>query len=353
MMMTPVSICGSICAAALAVLYIPALWKPASHLIRPWNQCGGHQDGVLREHVYQHCPNQPVLKEAEAAWSHAHKSRLTIPITDSSKSTQQSLLDSFGFIEDTDWNWRRRQLAHLESTDRQNVRAKGYEKCTWAPAWWAEQYDPSFFCAYMVALGTAKDGVKFVCDPHRIGEQVAAGKGCLIYSIGSDGDFGFEQMMHTEISSACEIHTFDPNPVSYYNGEGAEAPKTVNYHAYPVGNKPPAKTVPAIISDLGHHGRTIDIFKIDCEGCEFDTYESWFSGNVDIRQILIEVHWDPCDDQMGSKMYKLMSYLLNRGYVVTYKAFNTMWDPEAPGSNIEFSFLKLGKNFTLHETHED
>mmetsp|Transcript_75631 Transcript_75631/g.210096 ORF Transcript_75631/g.210096 Transcript_75631/m.210096 type:complete len:107 (-) Transcript_75631:48-368(-) len=43
---------------------------------------------------------------------------------------------------------------------------------------------------------------------------------------------------------------------------------------------------------LGHDAsRTIDLLKIDCEGCELSTLRDWT--HLDIRQILIEVHGVP------------------------------------------------------------
>ena len=88
--------------------------------------------------------------------------------------------------------------------------------------------------------------------------------GCLVYSIGSVGDSSFEASVYESISPACEIHTFDLNPWSYYTSR--EMPKFMNYHTQRIGKEPPSKTIPEIVKDLGHTDRTIDLFKIDCEG---------------------------------------------------------------------------------------
>lgn len=53
----------------------------------------------------------------------------------------------------------------------------------------------------------------------------------------------------------------------------------------------PFKTFEETIKELGHDGRPIDIFKIDCEGCEWSTYKDWI--NADLRQIVVEVHRAP------------------------------------------------------------
>ena len=57
-----------------------------------------------------------------------------------------------------------------------------------------------------------------VCDPHRIKKLAEARKlndpnhpGCVIYSIGSNGDFSFEQGLQNEVGeNVCEFHIIDP-----------------------------------------------------------------------------------------------------------------------------------------------
>ena len=63
----------------------------------------------------------------------------------------------------------------------------------------------------------------------------------------------------------------------------------------PLGQKTnPLMPLGQIVDKLGHSGRTIDILKIDCEGCEFAGFQLvWrdiIAGKYKISQIQVEVH---------------------------------------------------------------
>jgi hypothetical protein len=79
----------------------------------------------------------------------------------------------------------------------------------------------------------------------------------------------------------------------------------------------PFKTFQETIVELGHEGGPIDIFKIDCEGCEWSTYKDWLG--ADLRQILIEVHKVPKIAQ------SFFSDLQRAGYVTFV---STMYRPD-------------------------
>ena len=105
-------------------------------------------------------------------------------------------------------------------------------------------------------------------NPHQIAKQ----KECLIYSVGSNGKAEFEKAVQEEIGNHCEIHTFDPVNYNKRNGDFATALKPyAEFHHWGLGTaelastNPRFKTLQQTMEVLNHTGRTIDIFKIDCE----------------------------------------------------------------------------------------
>jgi len=200
-------------------------------------------------------------------------------------------------------------------------------------------YENDFVCQHERRIGNLGDGGKWICDPHRIAKQPS----CLVYSVGSENDFSFEQSVHKDISPNCEIHTFDFGDYA----RGAElAGGNIQYHRVGVGiDAPPKhKSILTLVKELGHENRVIDIFKIDCEGCEWKTAKHWFdieadaSINVTLRQIQVELHGS--DIQTTPQFFDLM---YEHDYVITHKEPNIAY-PQ--GNAIEYSFLKLAPEFS-------
>ncbi|CAE8607759.1 unnamed protein product [Polarella glacialis] len=173
------------------------------------------------------------------------------------------------------------------------------------------------------------DGGRWVCDPVGIAKAAedVSGPGCLIYSIGSDGEFSFEKAIHDQISNKCEIHTFDKKPIEFYlrpeytpGYPHERVPSFVNYHIVEISR---SKNLAQLVKDLGHNGRTIEILKIDCDGCELDTYKEWLDADVDVRQILGEFH---------GYTEQHSRFFIERGYAVFHSG---------AGSDPEMSYVKL------------
>ena len=147
----------------------------------------------------------------------------------------------------------------------------------------------------------------------------------------------FEEAVLILIGSHCEIHTFDP--AARFR---AKAPPGVTYHAWGFTSEQEAKkgnfkTMKQTVKELNHTGRTIDIFKIDCEGCEWTTFGGWFSAGAILRQILVEVHKTPRD-----KAPNFFLSMQEAGYVTFHKEPNIQF---GGGKCVEYAFLKLEKTF--------
>lgn len=258
-------------------------------------------------------------------------------------TTSLSLTQSFGFIDETDDKWNLRKQIHLTQMAKEEKIGNLFNEQK-GRIWWQYHAEPSFHCEFAQRVGNAGDGGKWVCDPTALAKQVKEGAPCLVYSVGSNGQFDFEQSMQDTISKSCEVHIFDPSP-----NYAAKTPENMFYHAYPLGNGKDvvmgvhSKALPEVVKELGHTGRKIDVFKIDCEGCEWDTYKDWIQSGVDIHQIQVELHWR--DD--AAKVQEFYKFLGDQGYVIFSKESNT---EGCGGDCIEYSFLKLDPSFTQKES---
>ncbi|KAL3798643.1 hypothetical protein ACHAW5_008398 [Stephanodiscus triporus] len=183
-----------------------------------------------------------------------------------------------------------------------------------------------------VAFG---DGPKFVCGVDIIAAKAKA-EGCLIYSVGSNNDIRFEKAVHTHMEG-CEIHTFDPTlePDDFIGGEYA------TFHPWGLGtdggkegipmqgraNEGIRKSFKTVMKDLGHEHRTIDILKIDCEGCEYAAMPPLFdliaSEKVSVNQVLIELHKDQNDREgRAQRLYDFFLAADHAKFRITHKEGN-------------------------------
>jgi Methyltransferase domain len=274
-------------------------------------------------------------------------------------------IESFGFFDDIDEDtWRNHQYrARYEPIYYSMENPNKYS--TNVAKWLLNNVDPIFTCPNLRRVGGRGDGPKWTCDPHRLIEK----DDCLIYSIGSKGIYLFEdginnvlRDIHAKQNTAtasspwlpnCEIHVFDPNP-KYARTNDAQM-NNIHYHAIGLKssyersgfgkflNRFEFLSLPEIQQRLNHTHRRIDVFKIDCEGCEWSTYLDWLQPNIDIRQILIETHSLKCTPNI------FFDRFFDMGYVLYSKEANT--HPNSKDECYEWGFLKLHPNFLQRTTN--
>lgn len=171
------------------------------------------------------------------------------------------------------------------------------------------------------------DGGKFVCGV----DQYFRSRSCLVYSVGSAGDFSFEIDVIKKFG--CEVHTFDPTGNADAWGKLANE-QGIHFHPWGLqggADTTESKPIPVgpnsylsldrIASELGHLNRRIDILKVDCEGCEYGAFpQIWAdvaSGRFSIGQVQIELH--------GPEYAKLKSFFSDAsaaGFDVFHKERN-------------------------------
>jgi hypothetical protein len=186
-------------------------------------------------------------------------------------------------------------------------------------------------------------------------------KDCLVYSIGSEGKYEFEDSLIALLGSThCEIHVFGPGPYArpgdaqknniHYHQWGLKSSYDVAYNALVTRNArggaaPDLLSFQETVQRLGHQGRTLDILKIDCEKCEWANYKDWISR--DIRQILIETHGVPSPVRGNEWHHAPMkvSNFFDAFRENNFAMFSKEVDVFSVGTCSEFSFVKLHPDF--------
>jgi FkbM family methyltransferase len=192
--------------------------------------------------------------------------------------------------------------------------------------------------------------------------MVVPGK-CLVYSFGSNANFVFENGIKNRFQ--CEIHVFDP----FWLGQPPNVDR-MTVHSWGVAGASSIaqrtskkgvstavtmKSLPDIVKELGHEGKTIDIMKVDVEGFEFgvlDNVAMWDSlktVGTDFSQVLAEVHstginrdtfsWPNSTHFEGREMDNFFRVMSAQGYGIFHKEVNTL--PTAHLLCAEYGFVKL------------
>jgi Methyltransferase domain len=144
--------------------------------------------------------------------------------------------------------------------------------------WMQNNWEPSIRCTENRRVGHFGEGGKWICDP----DCLLVPQHCTIFSVGSNNEFSFEESLQ---SHECQIFTFD------HTTNGAAHPAFVHFSQ--VGIAPVSSGNLKSLPDLAAmvNVSTIDVFKIDCEGCEFAVFND--PSTLDfiehhVKQILIE-----------------------------------------------------------------
>eukprot|EP00727_Mastigamoeba_balamuthi_P004667 m51a1_g14199 putative dedicator of cytokinesis protein 4 (2069) ;mRNA; r:125563-134282 len=153
--------------------------------------------------------------------------------------------------------------------------------------WWHEAFEPTHECVLGEdRLGVLGDGGKWVCGMAAF-SRPERGEPCVVYSMGSNGQWDFEQAILELSGGRCEVHTFDKD-----NFEPPDA--RIKFHKTFVGGRddPAAntKSVRTIMRELGHS--RVSILKADIEAQEFPVMQQIadMSPLPRFDVVLLEVH---------------------------------------------------------------
>jgi len=165
------------------------------------------------------------------------------PVSTNSNNADVAKRESLGFFDDIPSpTWDRMKAKVKDMSPNFNTyylpfKDGGDARVRKPGTFYQNNYEPDFVCQHERRIGKLGDGGKWICDPHRISDQ----EECLVYSVGSNNDFSFEQAVLDKIGHHCEIHTFDfgnyqesAGKLGFRVHNGQQLP-AVNYHKFGLG----------------------------------------------------------------------------------------------------------------------
>jgi hypothetical protein len=204
-------------------------------------------------------------------------------------------------------------------------------------AWYQQNAEPAYACLFEERIGPEGEGGKWVCNP----EKLRRSKECIVYSVGSNNDFRFEEAILKNISSSCDVHVFDHTDTNPSN-----IPRGVKFHPWGLAAASDTSnamfTLHDILERLGHVGKVIYIFKIDREGCEWTTYPTWLDSEngVLIDEILVEVHAGTTAPRENPIARQFMQTLYDHNFLIFHKEPNVQYS-SGDGLCVEYAFKRV------------
>ncbi|CAL8105630.1 unnamed protein product [Orchesella dallaii] len=151
-------------------------------------------------------------------------------------------------------------------------------------------FAPTFDCPYMKKrIGSIGDGGKWLCGFELLEESKTTKAPCVVYSFGVNRESSFEAEILEKTN--CDVFAYDMT-VRRMGQQISGGGTKLRFKSVGLGvnNTHNLRTLETLMAENGHVW--IDVLKIDIEGAEFATLESWFdSYNVlPFGQLQLEIH---------------------------------------------------------------
>ncbi len=192
-------------------------------------------------------------------------------------------------------------------------------------------WEPTWSCDFEERVGNFGDGGKWVCDTRRLASKVNRSEECNVVSVGSQNDFSFEMGIH-DLNPQCNICVFD------HTSSSGGAPDYIKFFQVGLGSVTQGSfaNLKDALGMCGFSNKTVDVFKIDCEGCEYDIYGQFLPEASRIKQILVEIHF-----RNAEQTHRLFQNMTSK-YSIFHKEPNL--NPQSRGDCVEYGFVNTEVN---------
>jgi len=231
------------------------------------------------------------------------------------------------------------------------------DKAPWPPYTVWDFFPPAFNCPHEVErLGALGDGGKWICGLSRLAEK----PDCIIYSFGINHESSFEAEVLAN-TKHCQIWGYDFS-VNSFGPEISSLSLRTHFHAYRLGgedkNDPndnePTYTLESLMKMNGH--THIDLLKMDVEGWEFETMQSFLKPYVDsgkplpFGQLSMEIHiWDKSFEAF-LPWWEMLEAAGLRPFWTEPNLVYLIYNPKGTPDLAEYSFLNVkGDNIFIKD----